>query len=191
MAFKDTAGINGIINDKSGLTDVFLWGGGTFQQAIMGLASVVFRHDGSGHVASGKISWDKNGNPKVLGEFEGRIVSNANGNKIIIDPGSKSLDMLNSEGQVVSKQDFYLNNNFSSGRLRINLVDQTTGQSNCYVQIDGGCIAVYTADRHEFFRADAYQKKIWVDAELLPQSRAAANSKEMYMENETVKIKRA
>ena len=124
------------------------------------------------------------------GSFTGTISSNSNDNRIVIDPNERSLKMLNSKDQVLSKQDFFINERYSGGQLRINLIDQETDATHCYVEIDGGKIAVYTADRYEFFRADATNKKIWIDADLLPQSRDETYPKEMYMDGETVKIRR-
>lgn len=123
------------------------------------------------------------------GSFTGTISSNANDNRIVIDPSERSLKMLNAKDQVLSKQDFFINGNYSGGQLRINLIDQQTDATHCYADIDGGTIAVYR-DGIIFARFDAFQKKIWIDADLLPQSRNEAYSKEMYMDGETVKIKR-
>lgn len=37
---------------------------------------------------------------------------------------------------------------------------------------------------------DAYQSKIWIDADALPQGRDNAYAKEVYMDGETMKIRR-
>lgn len=123
------------------------------------------------------------------GSFTGTISSNANDNRIVIDPNERSLKMLNAKDQVLSLQDFFINGNFSGGRLRINLINQETNTIHCYAEVDGGKIAIYR-DGVVFTRFDAYQQKIWIDADLLPQSRDAAFSKEMYMDGEAVKVKR-
>lgn len=146
----------------------------------------VFDSDGSGWLASQNIIWDRLGN--II--FNGTVTSNNAGDRVIIDPSTRSLKMIDASENVVYIQDFFVNGNYSGGRLRINLVDHNTGQNSCYAEIDGGKIALYTSDKQEFIRADAYQKKIWIDADLLPQNRDAAYHKEMYMDGEAVKVKR-
>lgn len=124
------------------------------------------------------------------GSFVGQITSNANGDTIAINPDSRSITFTNSLSQEVIRQDFFVNDRYSGGKIRINLVDQETGEDHCYCEINGGKIAVYTKDRYSFFNADAYQKKIWIDADLLPQGRDNAYPKEVYMDGETMKIHR-
>lgn len=48
-----TGGMSGLSTDNIGM-----WTGGTYQQAIDALAKVIFRKDGSGQLAGGKILWD-------------------------------------------------------------------------------------------------------------------------------------
>lgn len=48
-----TGGMSGLASDNIGM-----WTGGTYQQAIDALAKVIFRKDGSGQLAGGKILWD-------------------------------------------------------------------------------------------------------------------------------------
>lgn len=123
------------------------------------------------------------------GEFNGKITSNHEGDRLVIDPADRSMKMINAANQEVVKQDFFVNNNYSGGQIQINLVDQTTGANHCHAVIDGGKIAVYR-DGIEFARFDAYQKKIWIDADALPQGRDNAYAKEVYMDGETMKIRR-
>ncbi len=51
------------------LDNVLLWGGGTYADALRDQASVLLRHDGSGHLAGGNIKWDKDGALKVAASF--------------------------------------------------------------------------------------------------------------------------
>jgi len=104
QTFTEKAGINGTAVANN---DVIAWFGGTLQQAIQNLASIVFRTDGSGQLAKGNISWDASGNPKVLGEFVGKIVSNQNGNRIIIDPEERVIKLMTGSGVETGRWSFY------------------------------------------------------------------------------------
>ena len=84
-----TAGISGI--QGAAKDEPAFWAGGTYSQAIGGTAKAIIRHDGSGHLAGGGISWDKVGNSL----FTGSIQSADEGNRIVIDAGDKSLKMIN------------------------------------------------------------------------------------------------
>ena len=143
--------------------------------------------NGTVYATDGKFTGEVNA---TSGTFNGKITSNTEGNRIEINPIERSLTFTNHEGQRVIQQDFFINSGYSGGRIRINLVDQVTGGDYCYCEIDGGKIAVYGEGDTYFFRADAYQKKIWIDAESLPQGRNNAYPTEVYMDGETMKIKR-
>lgn len=49
--------------------NVLLWGGGTYADALSNLAKVILRHDGSGQLAGGNITWDAAGALKVSASF--------------------------------------------------------------------------------------------------------------------------
>lgn len=86
--FNEKAGINGT---ATGANDVVAWFGGSLQQAIQNLASIVFRMDGSGQLAKGNISWNSAGDTTHRGKFE----TIHNGNRIAIDPSTNSIKMYN------------------------------------------------------------------------------------------------
>lgn len=159
---------------------------GTEGIIIAGAGKNVFDSDGSGYLAGGNIMWDGSGNLAVNGYFQ----SNGNGNRIIIDPNARNIIFLNANDKEVIKQDFFINSSYSGGKIRINLINQATGENHCYCEIDGGKVAVYSENGTSFFRADAYQKRIWIDADSLPQDRNNAYPDEVYMDGETLKIKR-
>lgn len=123
------------------------------------------------------------------GEFNGKITSNHEGDRLVIDPADRSMKMINAANQQVVKQDFFVNGNYSGGQIQVNLVDQATGANHCHAVIDGGKIVIYRGDV-SFCRFDAYQSKIWIDADALPQGRDNAYAKEVYMDGETMKIRR-
>ena len=61
-------------------------------EAMFSNNKVLFRRNGSGHLAGGNISWTENGNLTVSGTFE----SNNSGNKIIINPFERELYFIHS-----------------------------------------------------------------------------------------------
>lgn len=58
--------------------------------------------DGSGRLADGNIIWTKDGDLFIAGKFE----SNKNGNRIIIDPYSRSIQMSDRAGNIISNWSF-------------------------------------------------------------------------------------
>lgn len=80
----EKAGINGAAVNHD---DVVAYFGGSLDDAIAGLASIIFRMDGSGHLAKGNISWDALGNLLVTGKYR----SKTTGNRFEIDPENESL----------------------------------------------------------------------------------------------------
>jgi hypothetical protein len=116
---KVNAGISGIYNDD---TDVAMWSGGTFEQAIAtvqkllsgeiptdeewkSLAKFVATHGGDIFIRGYIYA--------LGGVFRGRVETSINGNRIVIDPSTSSLKMYNSDGKVC------LNMSFSESGERI------------------------------------------------------------------------
>ena len=66
-------------------------------------AKVAIYADGSGWLAGKSISWDAAGNST----FMGKITSNSNGDRIIIDPNSRSLSMITSANKETLRLFFY------------------------------------------------------------------------------------
>jgi hypothetical protein len=79
------------LNSRAGMTGkgnaVRAWFGGTYQDALNSLASVIFNDNGSGQLAKGNIAFDENGNVVIAGKFE----TSANGKKVIIDNINKNI----------------------------------------------------------------------------------------------------
>jgi len=63
-----TAGLSGIKGTDGDLPA--FWAGGTYQNALDGVAKTILNHDGSGHLAGGNISWDVNGNAEFAGAID-------------------------------------------------------------------------------------------------------------------------
>lgn len=87
-----TGGMSGLASDNIGM-----WTGGTYQQAIDALAKVIFRKDGSGQLAGGKILWDLAGALNV-GNFkiEGGAIIGYSSNKQKIKFHTGNIDALSS-----------------------------------------------------------------------------------------------
>ena len=65
----ETAGISGI--QGANMDNPAFWAGGSYDQATGGTANAIMRHDGSGHLANGHISWDTDGSVR----FDGVVAS--------------------------------------------------------------------------------------------------------------------
>lgn len=180
--WKGWAGINGAIQVP---TDIFFWGGGDIDEAVEGKCPITFFANGSGWVANQNISWDVLGNLLVRGKIE----SNQDLNRIVIDPETRSLKMLYGN-LVLFELDFFVNGKYAGPRMNLYAYDMETGTVHTTTKLDGGAIEVRKADNKAFFVADAYQSKIWIDADSLPQDRDSAYPKEMYMDGETLKVHR-
>ncbi len=55
--------------------NILLWGGGTYEAALKSLAKIILRHDGSGQLAGGQITWNRDGqlavnNGAKIGKFD-------------------------------------------------------------------------------------------------------------------------
>lgn len=103
QVWKGWAGMNGALTDSK---DVFFWGGGDIDEAVEGKCPITFFADGSGWVANQNISWDELGNLLVRGVFE----SNKDGNRIIIDPTTRSIKMITASNKTVGTISFVENN---------------------------------------------------------------------------------
>lgn len=83
----EKAGINGAAVNPD---DVVAYFGGSLDDAIAGLASIIFRMDGSGQLAKGNIIWDAGGNPT----FNGVVTStDGEGSSFIMDAGNKAIEI--------------------------------------------------------------------------------------------------
>ena len=67
--------------------NIMLWAGGTYEQAKSGIAKTILYHDGSGR-------------------YTGRIETSSAGNRIIIDPSAKAMQMINTEGSLITELKF-------------------------------------------------------------------------------------
>lgn len=190
----ERAGINGALTAPD---DVFLYGGGTLDEAVEGVTPILFRADGSGHVANRNISWDALGNLLVRGVFE----SNNDGNRIIIDPDTRSIKLLNNEGTVIGYWSFSydyckINMTGNGSNLDITPAYMIMRNNTGKVDISPGMIEVST------FESDGQTEKtnfsinymnetntLKVIAKWLPTSSANLEAGQIWNDNGTLKIK--
>lgn len=75
---------------------------------------VIINEDGSGHLANGAISWDANGNPVINGTF----ITSLEGNRIEINPTTKSISLYNENGHIVGNIRFIVGETgYSTGQV--------------------------------------------------------------------------
>lgn len=166
-----------------GFSSVAIWAGGTLDQAV-NLAENPYRTD---DVAKFLVT---HSGLLVANDalIRGKIESNVDKNRIVIDPETRSLKMLYGD-LVLFELDFFVNGNYAGARMKSNLYDLTTGELHSSTEMDGGKVSV-SKGGSEFVRFDAYQSKIWVDVDRLSQDRDSAYPKEAYMDGEIMKFRR-
>lgn len=81
------------------VNNVCFWTGGTYGQAVNNEAKIVLRHDGSGFLANKNISWNTSGDLSIIG----KIQTSDNGNRIIIDPSTRSIRMINDKNSLAGE----------------------------------------------------------------------------------------
>lgn len=102
--WKEAAVISGIYNDPS---DVAIAVGGSYEDAINNLAAIIFRMDGSGHLASGNIKWDALGNPQI----NGSVTSvDEYGNTIALNADNHSIQLIDAKGNKVGEWNYNMDN---------------------------------------------------------------------------------
>lgn len=81
------------------VNNVCFWTGGTYGQAVNNEAKIVLRHDGAGFLANKNISWNTSGDLSIIG----KIQTSDNGNRIIIDPSTRSIRMINDKNSLTGE----------------------------------------------------------------------------------------
>lgn len=148
--------------------NIMLWAGGTYSQAKAGTAKTILYHDGSG-------------------KWTGKLESNSDGNRIIIDPSARAVKMYNNNLSVLNMY-FYQWQQNTGSKIEMMMYSGSTIKSQCEVSADG--FDARSPSGTSFFSASVTNEKIWINAALLPQSRDAAYPREVYMDGEILKVKR-
>lgn len=120
--------------------NVAFWAGGTYSQAVSNTAKLVLRHDGSGFLAGKNISWTTAGDAT----FTGKIQSTSNGNRIIIDPSSRSLKFTNSSNYLAGEILFNSNTEYQPyPEINLYLRNPSTGTVVRRTSLQGGGLLFY------------------------------------------------
>lgn len=98
-----TAGHSGIQGANKDLPAY--WAGGTYAEALANLAEIIFRHDGSGQLAGGKISWGPDGSVRSEGSFSGPFanvtdIATEEGIDYYFDKWTNNIYVKNTSGQI-------------------------------------------------------------------------------------------
>lgn len=117
------------------------------------------------------------------------VETSDSGNRIIIDPIEKCLKMINSDNKEITRLDFFVTSTRSGPRLAFDLYDSGVKKANLVMTAEG--LSIYDDYVYApFFAVDAIGHVIRVNADRMPQSRNAAIIGQMYMDGETLKVKR-
>lgn len=129
---RDAAGnVTGGLNGTSG-DNVFLWSGGTYQQALEETVKLLLRKDGSGFFAGKNLSWDADGNIRV----EGEII--ANSGQIAgfdISDGTIGKVGLDSSGLSLNRSFIKFSNSKTWAGMGLNVVSSSNGW-NCLCRLE-------------------------------------------------------
>lgn len=144
--------------------------------------------DGSGHLADGSISWDKEGNLS----FE----SNKDGNRIVIDPTERCFKMLDSQDREISRLEFdtgtYQGEEWVIPSFTLNRY--SGGRKTAYTTFNGQSMSLYGigADNQMagFFSVDAINKTMWLNYNELNRL-GEPHPHNIYLDGETLKVKKA
>lgn len=159
---------------------------------VAGGGKNIFDSDGSGRLANGNIFWDAMGNLSINGYFQ----SNGSGNRIIIDPVSREMKMIDSNNNILGVW------HFAHGGSRIDLYD-TTEDENSYsawlgirhknrnALLESGYLEI-TRDNGSRFSVDTFRDNreghISVMMKNLPTSSKNLMSGEVWRDGEVLKI---
>ncbi|MBK5722419.1 hypothetical protein JGH11_16200 [Dysgonomonas sp. Marseille-P4677] len=124
--FVNTSGINGIYQNPD---DVYAWAGGTLEQAI----NLVTNPDATTDVANFVVT---HGGKVIMNEalVRGRFESNKNGNRIIIDPSSRSIQLKASNNDVLGIW------SFASAHSVLQIFNKPSPTQTEQVQINGSTV---------------------------------------------------
>lgn len=141
------------------------------------------------------------GEPNLLlngktGEFignkctlRGKFETSKGGNRIIIDPVEKCLKMINSDNKEITRLNFFVTSTRSGPRLAFDLYNSGIKKANLVITGDG--LSIYDDYIYApFFAVDATNKRIRINADRMPLGRDKVGFNEVYLDGETLKVKK-
>lgn len=174
--FKAMAGMNGLLGSPD---DVFLWGGGSIDEAKQRKTPFGVLADGTGWFSDGKISWDALGNILISGKYQ----SSKTGERIEIDPETNSIRGYKDDDKIAFEVMMRKDGTKKAGSLRLNNWDGDviTG----YIEITGEKIAMFGKMNIECFKIENKNR------EGIPKDRESASVNGVYVvEDETLKLRK-
>jgi hypothetical protein len=199
------SGINGV--DIEGDKSVYLWAGGTLQQAIeflkqkegqehgdIGNIKFVVTFEGKiyavdGHFSNGFFSGHIEASS---GNFCGKFETSIDGKRIIIDPEEKAILMYNPTGKLLSQIGFFSDENQECAD--INLYTYVNGQLEGSTQLFGSRIIMSDKNDTPYLDIgyfDSWRKLgFYLNPDLMPQLRSDTYVGHMYLEGETIKLRK-
>jgi len=121
--------------------------------------------------------------------LRGKFETSKGGNRIIIDPVEKCLKMINSDNKEITRLDFFVTSTRSGPRLAFDLYNSGIKKANLVITGDG--LSIYDDYIYApFFAVDATNKRIKINADRMPLGRDKVGFNEVYLDGETLKVKK-
>lgn len=187
---KVTSGLSGIYNDDD---DPAFWAGGTLEDAIRAImnpddtsgANAVITHGGraifNDAIIRGIIY-------ATGGLFRGRIESNMDGSRIIIDPETRDIKMIDTLGREVASYGFYQVEGQSGPKVTLKAYEGETTTVLASSVLFAGRLTIYDGDVNIVnFVADLGSKSIQLNPDKIPN--AGTYVGDLYKDGNTLKIK--
>lgn len=146
--------------------------------------------DGSGHLASGNVIWDAIGNLSINGYFQ----SNGSGNRITIDPNTRTIKMIDKFDSVLVEMSFYDYGSNETGAEIIYKSYDANRSVNSSMRFLGGTLTLYHGDVDQGYNYASIlhdgKTRFSLDPDQMPNRNEAYHS-QMYLDGETLKVKRS
>ena len=170
----ERAGMSGAYGEEN---DIAFWAGGTLQQAINLVNNPEATEDVASYVVTmgGRVIMNQ---ALVRGKFE----SNINGNKIVIDPTSRSLKMFYNDTEILSI-DFLAMGELMSPKIKLNFWDEGSQRIVNYSEITGRSIALYDASGQLFSEIDSRANRIFVNPDKMPNNATGLKKGTVWLNN--------
>ena len=121
--------------------------------------------------------------------LRGKFETSKGGNRIIIDPVEKCLKMINSDNKEITRLNFFVTSTRSGPRLAFDLYNSGIKKANLVITGDG--LSIYDDYIYApFFAVDATNKRIRINADRMPLGRDKVGFNEVYLDGETLKVKK-
>lgn len=183
--FKAMAGMNGLLTTPD---DVFLWGGGSIDDAVKRKTPFGVLADGAGWMAGGRIAWKvTEGTSHLLST--GKYQTAETGERIEIDPETNSIRGYKDDDKIAFEVMMRKDGTKKAGSFRLNNWDGDviTG----YIEITGERFTLFDKFSDDVFSISLNSGKIDFKLSGIPISRESASVNGIYVaEDETLKLRK-